>query len=249
MNVDEFGLPVQLDRDAADQLQRVGMIAVVEALIGSSKRPPEMLDPVLALMQNLQVLPGLYSRYTHGTTKDVTGDQLVPVISTWVMLDCWSELRLMWRRLFVAQNVRKQGEPDVRTIPDFLLLRTLPLFVRGVANACPCTWLLHPLVVMSDILLIMAAIVYNIAHRAIGDVDDNNLIITLTVCKVKLPTLLSRLACVIYTKFRAPNLGSVLYNVHPVVGALRWYHRAEWPSYGNPEIATMWEQVVVKYLL
>lgn len=247
MNLDNFNLPVQLDRDAADQLQRVGMIAVAEAL--GAKHPDNMEDPMIALLNNLQPSPGVYTRYTNATIKDVTGDQLIPVIATWVMTGCSNELALMWRRLFIAQNVRKQGEPNVCTIPDFMFFRALPLFVRSATNACPYTWMLHPLVVMADILLIIAAIVNNISHTAIGNVDDNNLIITLTVCKAKLPTLLSKLACLVYTKTRARNLGSVLYNVHPVIGALRWYHRAEWPSYGNPEIAQMWELIVKKYLI
>ena len=235
MNIDQYGLPVQLDRDASDQLQRVGMLAIVYHLDA---------EPVEAHYKNavytlLQPKPGIYSRYTGATTLDVTGDQLIPVIAYWVLTDC-SEL--MWRRLFFAQNVRKQGEPNVRTFPDFMVFRALPLF-------CRASYLLSLLGIIADILLVFAVVIHCLTNTGMDDVDDNNLIVTLVTCQAKYPTWLSRFACYLYNKMRKTNYGCILYNTHPILGALYWYHRPEWPSYGNPEIAQLWAPLVSKYIL
>lgn len=239
MNIDQYGLPVQLDRDASDQLQRVGMLAVAYNL--QSLRIKDVTDPWRALLNLLQPSPGVYTRYTNATTKDVTGDQLIPTMAFWALTSS-SEFSLMWKRLFFAQNVRKQGEPDAHTIPDFMVFRTLPLLMRAY-------WILHPLAILADSLLVAAVLTHVLTHTHMDDVDDNNLIITLVVCSAKCPTILSKLANILYGKLRKPNYGSIRYNVHPIIGALYWYHRTEWPSYGNAEIAMIYEPIVMKYII
>lgn len=237
MNIDSFGLPVQLDRDASDQLQRVGMLAISNQLIGQYS-----IQYDAALRNILQTTPGRYKRHSTATTDlDTTGDQLIPTIAYWALVN-HSELSLMWRRLFFAQNTRKQGEITIRTFPDFMVFRALPLFIRA-------TEVIYPIVLLLDILLVLASSTYVLLNRKLDNVDDNNLIVTLAVCQAIRPTLLSTLACRIYKNFRAINFGSVNCQIHPIIGALRWYHRAEWPSYGNPEIARLWEPVVLKYII
>lgn len=235
MNIDQNGLPVQLDRDASDQLQRVGMLAISNQLIGQYN-----IQYAESLYNILQSVNKRYKRFSTATTDlDVTGDQLIPVIAYWVLI---GSKQLMWKRLFFAQNTRKQGEPNVHTIPDFMVFRSLPLFIRS-------TELLYPIIMAVDVLLILASISYVLLNRKLDQVDDNNLIVTLAVCEATRPTLFSSLACLIYKELRAKNYGSIAYKVHPIIGALRWYHRAEWPSYGNPEVASLIEPVVIKYIL
>ncbi len=240
MNIDKYGLPVQLDRDASDQLQRVGMLAIAYELQGA--RIKSITDPWRALLNLLQPAPGVYTRFTGATTDDVTGDQLIPTIAYWALIGNLSELGLMWRRLFVAQNIRKQGEPNVHTFPDIMVFRSSPLFFRA-------HWLLFPVTLFIDAFLVLAVLFNLLQNKGLDDVDDNNLIVTLTVCRARMPTPLAYLACRIYATFRKENYGSLKYNAHPVIGAILWYHRPEWPSYGNPEIALLWAPIINKYII
>ncbi len=235
MNTDKYGLPIQADGDAADQLQRVGMIAVGQVLAGYNIVTTD-LD--YAMRWLLQVQPGVYRRYYEtATTNDVTADQLIPVIAYWSLLQNRAELQSMhW---VFAQNTRKQGELNVKTIPDFMLIRALPLILR-------CYNLPNIIYLCIDSLLLLAVLCYTILNRGMDDVDDNNLVITLVVCRSFKPSLLSRLSGRLYRSLRAANFGSSAYNTEPAVGALKWYHRQE--ALGNPEIGELWGQLIKQYL-
>lgn len=223
MNLDKFNLPVQSNGDAADQLQRVGMIGVGDILGDDFIDIP--FDNALKIL--LQPEPGVYARFVGAVTNDVTGDQLIPTMALWVLMDSFTAIRNMnW---VFAQNTRKQGEPDVKTIPDFMLLRAAPLLVRS-------SYLLYPLCYAVDLLLVIASIIFVCINRGFDDVDDNNLVITLVACKAKMPTLLSYIAGKIYLKLRA----------YSPEYALRRYHRTE--SGGNPEIGEQWCQLLRRYL-
>lgn len=252
MNLDEFGLPVQLDLDASDQLQRIGMIGCAYEISGAYIKG--VANPFSAIRELLQFTPGVYKRFVKATTiYDTTADQLIPIIAFWIMSGEVIQIKNLFLRMLkrfgFAQNIRKQGESNVKTVPDFMLIRSLPIFIRFGFESDILYCAMYPIITICDILLVLASSIYVLQNRTMNNVDDNNLIITLAVCKVKRPTLLSRLACKIYAKYRAPNEGSVRYNIHPVIGALRWYHRPEWPSYGNPEVAAIWEPIVNKYIL
>lgn len=224
MNLDKYGLPVQSDGDAADQLQRVGMIGVGVAL---GEYLPVVVPCTKALDLMLQPRLGRYSRFVGATIDDVTGDQLIPVMAFWVLTsNILSLLRMKW---VLAQNTRKQGELDVRTFPDFILLRALPFILRVHI-------LLYPIVYVADLLLVGAALAFVLQNRGFDDVDDNNLVITLVTCRARMPTVVSLLAARLYRKLRA----------YSPEYALRRYHRAE--SGGNPEIGEQWCRLSERYL-
>lgn len=227
MNLDKYGFPVQDNGDAADQLQRMGMIGVGNLV--NSEQPLELNRSVSWALKYIfqSALDGTYSRYYQAPTNDVTADQLIPTIAFWSLSQDRSELgKMKW---VFAQNTRKQGEPNVKTIPDFMLLRALPLIIRGYNL---------PIIVYYciDVLLVLAALCYTILNRGFDDVDDNNLVISLVCCRVLRPTGVSWLAAKAYRHTRA----------YSPEYALTRYHRAE--SGGNPEIGEQWVRIIKQYL-
>lgn len=260
MNLDENGLPVTINPDGTqdrnDQLQRCGMISTANALLGRGSD-----RTLLALYFDCQPQRGTYTRYRTGSPDNVSADQLIAALGAWVSLGNYYQVNLMWRAMWrrfgFAQNNKDGLNDDARSkIPDFMLLRALPLFGRGLH------WF-YPFVLLMDVLLVLLALSAvgptwkdggGFKRRGPDDVDDNNTILTLAVCRARMPTPLSWLAVKLYSKFRPWNYGCIgldrngykHYNIYkPVYGALRWYHRAE--NGGNPEIAELWRPIVDKY--
>jgi hypothetical protein len=203
-----------------------------------------------ALRIDLQPKRGVYVRFPGANTNNVSADQLISALSCWVIMRRpWHILAMLWRmmmRLGFAQNIRDGlGGSERKKLPDFMLIRALPLF-------CRTHWLLYPIAILSDFLLVLAAFAAvgpvwrddkGFTRRGPDDVDDNVTILTLAACRKTMPTPLSKLACFIYAKLRPWNYGTKAPGGE-VVGALSWYHRAE--SGGNPEIALMWQPVISK---
>ncbi len=261
MNVDKYGLPVQADGDANDQLQRVGMI-----LVGGILRPDLEMMPIedtcfyaLNDKEKLQPKPGVYVRYVGGDPANVSADQLISALAAHVATEnpkqVWRMFYRMLLRLGFAQNYKDGLSGSTKTkLPDFLLLRALPLIPRGLLPRA----LAYPLACACDVLLVLAACsavgpvwkdnVLLPSKRGPDDVDDGNTILTLAICAARVPTPLSWLARKIYAKLRPWNYGchdETWEDHHPVYGALRWYHRAE--SGGNPEIAELWKPICERY--
>lgn len=261
MNIDKYGLPVQSDGDANDQLQRVSMIDAIENIDVTqvSKIPTTWaLDAPVGV--SLEILPGVYSRYIGGNTNNVSCDQLVAALAAHVVHGRQRKIGRMFlamcKRFGFAQNYKDGLNDEAETkLPDFMLIRALPLFTRASV-------LLYPVCLITDALLVLSALSAcgpvwrdgtGFARRAPGDVDDNNTVLTLAACRFKMPTPLSILSCFILAKLRPWNLGcvettGVLTNnaaYKPVFGALRHYHRAE--SGGNPEVAEMWRKTCDKW--
>lgn len=225
MNVDVYGLPVQANGDAQDQLQRTAMIAVGQLI--NSHVAMIIPDPILyaGLVTMLQKHPGVYSRYVNGPPNTATGDQLIPVAAYWMLTRNNHELHAM-NHVF-AQNTVSIFTREA-TFPDFILFRMLPFLMRA-------HWALYPFTVITDILLILAVLT-RIRQGSMADTDDNNTIITVAACKDTMPTPLSLLAAKLYKKYRkAPGL----------VGALRDYHAVS--TGGNPEIAELWVPIVERF--
>lgn len=264
MHLDEHGLPCTLSGgklDANDQLQRCGMIVAAEEILNEKPTRPEhyYFSCLKAINETHQVKPGIYVRHIGGDPANVSADQLIGALAAHVALGntkqvLWLALRCLLRLGF-AQNYKDGLSGEDRTkIPDFMLLRALPLFTRA------SRWL-YPVAAISDLLLVLAALAAvgpvwrddkGFTKRSPDDVDDNNTILTFAVCRFKMPTPLSYLASRIYGRLRPWNYGcrdSQVYfddNVyHPVYGALRWYHRAE--NGGNPEIAEMYREICKRY--
>lgn len=272
MNIDSSGLPVTVFKgviDKNDQLQRCAMIVAAGAMdrdvvLNNIKLCGAVIG---ALKERLQVKPGVYTRFIGGDTDNVSADQLVSALAAHVALGntkqvLWMFIRMI-QRLGFAQNYRDglSGKEKIKT-PDFMLLRSLPLFARI------SRWL-YPIATVLDLLLIFAAISAigpvwrddkGFSKRGPNDVDDNVTILTLSVCRFKYPTPLSWLASKVYGRLRpynhgcaeTANLDSPVGPIdlhpdtyHPVYGSLRWYHRAQ--SGGNPEIAEMWKPICERY--
>jgi hypothetical protein len=259
MNLDQYGLPVQSDGDANDQLQRCGMVSVAAHLnrsVGDLEQNCEQ-----AITRLLQIKPGIYTRYVGGSPDNVSADQLIAALGSHVVANdrkqIWLMFKEMTRRFGFAQNYKDGLNDDAKTkIPDFMFLRALPLFTRA-------TILFYPICLITDALLVLSALsacgpvwrdgTEGFARRAPGDVDDNNTILTLAACRHKMPTPFSILSCFLFAHLRPWNYGCIrvtgeLTNNRayaPAYGALRHYHRAE--SGGNPEIAEMWEPICKKW--
>lgn len=270
MNLDKFGLPCQADGDRNDQLQRCGMIVTALEMGGGrgfeSLAFQERLEQ--AISNELQVSPGVYTRYIGGNPDNVSADQLIGALAAHVVCGNTKQIGYMAlamaRRAGFAQNKKDGLNADTKTkTPDFMLLRALPLFAR-------MHWGMYPIAVIVDILLILAALAAVgpvfpdgslIPHKRGPDsVDHNNTILTLAACSYRMATPLSWLARKLFTRFCPWNYGccesyKVDYGMfksgfpvivsphkyHPVYGSLRWYHRKE--SGGNPEIAELWAPI------
>jgi hypothetical protein len=265
MHLDQYGLPCQADGDRNDQLQRCGMIITARGLSAEQGLSGFELTCGLALLTKLQPQPGVYVRYIGGATDNVSADQLIAAlcahIANGTRRQAWLMFVTMCKRFGFAQNYKDGLNADTKTkLPDFMLLRGLPLFARMHPS-------LYVFTLLADALLVLAALsavgpVFRdgsiVPHRrGPDDVDDNNTILTLAVCRARMPTPLSWLAVKLYSWLRPWNYGcrgirgidygqTVVENMYkPVYGALRWYHRAE--NGGNPEIAEMWKPIIDRY--
>ena len=252
MHLDAHGLPMQKDGDRNDQLQRVGMIGVATALGEAHEYTGR--SPGLALTKDLQPRPGVFTRYKGSDPANVSADQLIPVLAYFLLADrrqAWRMFAACLLRAGFAQNYKDGlSGTDRAKIPDFMLIRALPLFAR-------LSLLLYPLTLVIDFLLVIQALLQAgpvfrddkllPTRRSLDDVDDNNVIVTLITCRARMSTPLSWLAAKLYSALRPPNYGcNPGTDASNVCGALRWYHRPE--SGGNPDIATMYERLVIKYL-
>jgi len=235
MKVDHHGLPVQTDGDAGDQLNRVGLLALLH-------------DRWYIQLAKLRVSPGVYRRGTNLPTNTVSGDQLVPVFGATLRRDSKEFNTMVMKtilRLGFAPNTH-DTDGTRKFLPDFLLPRILPFMARA--------YLPSVLVCLTDLLLMVQvgfALLpfktmddrFTPVRKTPDDVDqDVNLVATLYTCNMKCPTFFSKLAVLLYENKRPVSLGGS----PNVEGALRWYHRAD--SGGNPEVGevqvTMWRRAL-----
>jgi hypothetical protein len=252
MHLDDNGLPTQADGDRNDQLQRVGMCAVAYALGGYS--PIYAKDMWVALKRGgrLHPKPGTLVRYQGADPRNCSGDQIISALAAVVAWPFWREATaISWgilRRGGFAQNIHDglDGKPGKWKVPDFILIRALPLM-------CRVHWLLWPLACLADVLLVVAGLMAGapvwrdgkgFSARSPDDVDDNVQLLTFAVCRLVNPTPLSVLGNWLYGKLRPQNYGCGINAFHPVQGALEWYHRKE--SGGNPEIAESWRPITAR---
>lgn len=245
MNLDKYGLPVQANGDAQDQLQRCGMIAAASYLIATHTVLGHTCDlAMLGITQKtLQPRPGIYTRFIDGPIDTVSADQLISALAAHVAGRDWKQVYYMFIRLLqrggFAQNVQDitpSGPSNPWKVPDFMLLRALPLLTRSFI-------LFYPLVLVADLYLIImsiSAVIYS--RQSLDNVDQNNTILTLAVAQDIMPTPISFIARKVFKWFLGPNNAGLPNRVY---GSLLWYHRAA--SGGNPEIAEMWKPIVDKF--
>lgn len=259
MNLDKNGLPVQANGDANDQLARASELAVAALLMPAQvthDTMPVALNCLAAVQTSLQPHYGSWVRYIGAPTDSTSADQIVSVSAVNVIAKDHESLIAtglrMFGRLGFAQNYRNTLDgSDSLQLPDFMLLRILPLLSR-------VSLVLYPAAVVADILLLCAALAAigpvwttgkGFTARTPDDVDDNVLILTLIACSARMPTPLSWLARKLYGKYRATNDGCALTTppCNPVIGAMLWYHRAA--AGGNPEVAQALIPLINAYIL
>jgi hypothetical protein len=228
MYLDRYGLPTQENGDGNDCLQRVGMILTADAL--NDKVPASNLLFGLAL--RLQPSPGIFTRYVGGNTNNVSADQLVSALCASLAWNLHEIVLAMFVRMALrlgfAQNYVDGLNDDPRwKLPDFMLLRTMPLFARA-------SWAFYPIAYMFDLYLLVMVLGDWIYLKTDKDpADINNTLMTVVLCREIKPTPISWLAYKIWPKLR-PGIYSWLER----------YHRPE--SGGNIEIAQMWKPICDK---
>lgn len=226
MNLDKYGLPIQLDGDAMDQLNRVGMILTAN---GFSQTLSEFNTLIIncfnGLYVGLKVDLGVYVRHTHGDPQNVSADQLIPVITAWLAMGDRFQVYFMFeqmvKRAGFAQNVRDGLGSNKRQIPDFMFFRTAPLFTRATSTPCSLRYLAD----LYLLVLVMSDLIYKRFGKDPADV--NCTLVTLLTCERLHPTFISRWC---WRKWLEHG---------NVKARLTRYHRAE--SGGNFEIAKMYE--------
>lgn len=246
MHLDHNNLPMQADGDKEDQLHRSGMILTAMAL--GSKKHAWVQILVRQNWVKLMNSRGVYKRHFDGDPKNVSGDQLIPMFCFLTksaggnrthrvyLKDLYKSLFL---RLGFAQNfLTLEGRPK---IPDFLLLRVLPLMPRIHPIAYPVSLVLDLLLIPMVLSLLLPVwrddSVFPV-KRTQDDVDHNNLILTLLLCRKYFPTPVSFFAYWLLFKICPINYGVTKLGASDnVSGSLMWYHRKE--SGGNPEVAEM----------
>lgn len=235
MIVDEMGLPTQRDGDRGDQLNRVGLLALLH-------------DRWYIQLSKLRVSPGVYRRGINLSTNTVSGDQLVPVFGAALRRDSKEFNSMVMKtilRLGFAPNTH-DTDGTRKFLPDFLLPRILPFMARAyLPGVLVCLTDLTLMVQVGFALLPFKTMDNQLkpVRKTGDDVDqDVNLVATLYACNMKRPTYFSKLAAREYEKKRPVSLGGA----PNVEGALRWYHRAD--SGGNPEVGevqvTMWRRAL-----
>jgi hypothetical protein len=163
MNLDKDGLPVQLDGDANDQLNRLGMIIVASYVERDFSQNHYLLNCFHAITTFLQPSPGIYLRHRYGNQRNVSADQLLPILCVWTMgchkIQKKRMLVSMLKRFGFAQNIVDglNGDNEKRKIPDFMLFRAMPLFARSFRSAkWRHLWDLYlPIMVISDLIYIL----------------------------------------------------------------------------------------------
>jgi hypothetical protein len=229
MFTDQYGLPVQSNQDANDQLQRVGMIAVASVLTPM----PTSVPVWTALEKNLQPSPWVFSRFTGGQTNDVSADQLISALGAFIAdenaPEAWGMFKAMIKRLGFAQNtVDGLGGSQAKQVPDFMFLRAMPLF-------CRMSWWAWPLAWLFDLFLIAMVLGdYYYKQTDPDPADCNDTVLTLVVTRIKKPTWVSWLACAL-AKMLKLNFS----------GRLTRYYRAE--TGANPWIAEIWQPLCKRY--
>lgn len=219
MHLDAYGLPIQSDGDAEDQLNRVGLLVSSFAILDQLNE--ETLSFAMTARASLQV-DGVYKRHVNGNHENVSADQLIPMACAWRLLGYRVQLNQMYRRMInrfgFAQNIVDglNGDHVTKKIPDFMFLRAAPVFFRD--TKWRYFW---------DIYLFVLVIGDWFYLKTDKDPADVNVTACTFLVALKVnPTFVSKLAWKLWRKLR-PGLEFWIER----------YHRAE--AKGNPEVGDL----------
>jgi len=268
MYIDSYAIIVQQNGDGGDSLQREGMYAFGKWLRYDQSQNVAYLanDPgrpsTQEIIDKFEVLPGIYVRHPDlskwsGNPLTTSRDQVVPVIAYCAAYKdyprLWRLFKSTMKRGFFAQNFIRNGpnKTDYK-LPDTMITH-LGLFIRaGGYWTAP----LYPILFITDFIDLIGTIgrlapVHmrdggDLRWKDLGDVDDNNTVISQLLAARFKPTPTSWLRRQIYAHWRPKNLGNtVLGEQNHVMGALAWYHRRE--AGGNPEMAELYRPLIEQY--
>jgi hypothetical protein len=226
MNRDQYGLPIQSDGDANDQLQRTGFALIAYGLGSEKTNAWSVTDFYYGLIYLLQGPLGIWRRHAQANPNNCSADQIIASIGACIV---WQEINTtaasfaqMLKRFGFAQNYKDGLSNDTQSkIPDFMFFRAMPLF-------CRMGWAGYPFAVVFDFYLLALALGDWVYLKTEHDpVDINNTLLTIIICQKIYPTPFSIAAYWLWPKLR-PTIKQDLAR----------YHRAE--AGGNPEMAELW---------
>ena len=231
LHLDDLGFPCTKEDDGTlnkdDQLQRVAML--YQAGHGYPLRAAIIQD-------HFQVSPGIYKRNPEARPEDLSGDALISILAAFV--SNWRNeeaSEITWqilKRFGFSQNTHDMYGRQHKKVPDFILIRAMPLMWRShglymiarhtlFGGVLPLIlfhslWWIPALFFVTDLPLILAALMANapvwkddqgFEKRTPDDVDDNVIIMTFVACAQRMPMPLSILAPKLFAKLRPWNLG------------------------------------------
>lgn len=251
--IDKYGLLVMANGDGGDSPMKTSFFAVGQYFGDTDAidraRLRSAYDKALA---EISVSEGVYFRHpeTWNDPKDLSRDQTWPMMAACGLMGLVGRLDSLianvWRNFSRAQNGDICG-PDIWAA--MIRLKRM--------------WYLWPLLWVFDIAhLVNSLILCFWKGRDPDNVgDDNNHVMHIWVSMESLATPVSWFARAIYVWYRPRNYGcflesavndegakaqfngGVVSNVHPVIGAFRWYWRA---SSGAPPMAKLWEPLLTR---
>lgn len=272
MYIDAYAVIVQKDMDGGDTLHREGMYAFGKKLIYDHfsntvivPSLPVRRPASTELLDQFEVKPGIYVRHPdpnkwYSNPDTTSRDQVLPVIAYCAAYEDYPRLgRLFWatlKRGMFAQNYLRLGDNETQwKIPDPMHLNVAQFIRAGGWWTAP----LYPLLFVYDSIELVGTLITALPFhlkddhwipvwKQDNDVDDNNIVVQHLLAYYYKPTPISALNRYVYSVTRPPNLGNtVLGEKHPVMGALRWYHRDVHHGNGNPEMAELYRPLIEKH--
>lgn len=244
---DEFGLIVQRDGDGGDTLQREGMYAFAASFPEAHDHAdmPGHSMMVLGIATSELYKDGILIRnpIRWNDPNDVSRDQQDAFV---IAMGASGNLNFV--RAIMKRHLKRFGKYQNADIAN---LSTVALYLRALNQIIS-----YPFLFFFDLGLVFSSVQIALDKNP-DHVDDNNHLMRLMQAKTRMPTFVSDMAWRLYFKYRPWNYGCMesaskvddkivatgnMRVYHPVIGALRWYHRAE--SGGNPEFAEFYKAIL-----
>lgn len=238
--IDANGLIVQSDNgDGGDSLANCASWNICEQFTDGE------LSSSFVAVTPCEISPGIWVRNPDPTKwysdpRTTSRDQLIGIIVLAGLVPKWEKLGPLLdqycRRFGFAQNYKSDDLTKTK-LPDLMWFQ-LGLFIRAGQ-----VWWAYPVLLITDLNLLVGAIVDCRQWRDPNDVDDRNAILQHAQAKLSMPTPVSWLARKIWIKWRPMNNGvAMVPESHPIVQAVNWYFR---PASGAHEgFIPLWQKML-----
>lgn len=238
---DENGLPVALDGDGGDTLQRSGAWAA--GFMIRSQKPTEFANRVIKYCYigkgQWRRHPGREGAADFWTDpKDVSRDQLINAFviarlansltaltaTTWSLIKRFGFAPNMDQMIAQSSVVIRCWYPASLILWPILFVTDLFLLIGAIAEIIPYRWK-HEL--------------RRFVHRNPNDADVDNAVVQYFIAWYWMPTPVSWAARMIHSGFMMKTEGSLSMNIkNRLAGAMAWKHRPE--AYGDKGLAELW---------